>query len=154
MIPADALVLLDTNVLVHLTRRDAVGKRLEEDHALTRRAYRPLISFVTLGEVRSLALKFGWGRKKIGRLDDLIDQVVVVHIHQADILDHYASIDHHSERVVKPARRMSKNDVWIAATACALDAVLDTTDSDFDHLVPSRFHRVKVEEGTGASSWD
>jgi hypothetical protein len=29
---------------------------------------------------------------------------------------------------------MGKNDLWIAATAHALNAILLTTDNDFDHL--------------------
>jgi predicted nucleic acid-binding protein len=29
---------------------------------------------------------------------------------------------------------MGKNDLWIAATAHAMDAMLLTTDGDFDHL--------------------
>jgi predicted nucleic acid-binding protein len=32
------------------------------------------------------------------------------------------------------SRNMGKNDLWIAATAYALNAVLLTTDADFDHL--------------------
>ena len=32
------------------------------------------------------------------------------------------------------ARKMGKNDLWIAATARLLDAPLMTTDGDFDHL--------------------
>jgi tRNA(fMet)-specific endonuclease VapC len=29
---------------------------------------------------------------------------------------------------------MGKNDLWIAATTSVLDAILLTTDNDFDHL--------------------
>lgn len=29
---------------------------------------------------------------------------------------------------------MGKNDLWIAATASAIDATLITSDKDFDHL--------------------
>jgi len=32
------------------------------------------------------------------------------------------------------ARNMGKNDIWIAATALALNAELITTDKDFNHL--------------------
>jgi predicted nucleic acid-binding protein len=32
------------------------------------------------------------------------------------------------------ARKMGKNDLWIAATAHLLNATLITTDNDFDHL--------------------
>ena len=44
------LVLLDTNVLVHLARQDATGVWIEDQFALTARADRPLIS--TINTVR------------------------------------------------------------------------------------------------------
>ena len=153
MIPGESLVLLDTNILVHLIRRNAIGRRVESDHRLTERPERPLVSFVTLGELRALALKLNWGTKRTRQLDDLLDQLVVVNINQGDILDHYATLDHHTEKVAQPARRMGKNDLWIAATASALSAVLVTTDGDFDHLAPIFFHRVKVDATTGESDW-
>lgn len=153
MIPAGSLVLLDTNVLVHLIRQNTIGRRIEAEHGLAGRPERPLVSFVTLGEARALALKLGWGVKRTRRLDDLLSQLVVVNINQGDILDHYATLDHHSEKISRPARRMGKNDLWIAATASALSAVLVTTDGDFDHLAPAFFHRVKVDSATGASEW-
>jgi tRNA(fMet)-specific endonuclease VapC len=37
-------------------------------------------------------------------------------------------------RALKPAVNMQKNDLWIAAAARASDAILLTTDRDFDHL--------------------
>lgn len=153
MIPRGSLVLLDTNILVHLIRQNVIGRRVESDHQLASRPERPLVSFVTLGELRALALKLGWGTKRTRQLDDLLDQLVVVNINQGDILDHYAVLDHHTEKVARPARRMGKNDLWIAATASALSAVLMTTDGDFDHLAPAFFHRVRVDSRTGASYW-
>ena len=37
------------------------------------------------------------------------------------------------------SRNMGKNDLWIAATAYAMNAELLTTDGDFDHLYTSYF---------------
>lgn len=153
MIPSGSLVLLDTNILVHLVRQKGVGAQVEADHSLASRPDRPLISFVTMAEMHALALKFGWGRRTQAALRDLLEHLVVVHIHQGDILEHYARIDHHSEKVVKPARPMGQNDMWIAATAAALSAVLVTTDNDFDHLAPTFFQCVKVDAKTGESRW-
>jgi len=153
VIPAGSLVLLDTSVLVHLIRQSHIGRQIEADHDLASRPERPLVSFVTLGEARALALKLGWGADKTRRLDDLLYQLVVVNINQGDILEHYATLDHHTEKVARPARQMGKNDLWIAAPASALSAVLVTTDGDFDHLAPRFFHRVKVDSKTGVSHW-
>lgn len=149
MIPEGSLVVLDTNVLVHLIRGGKVGRRIEADHGLSGRADRPVISFVTLGEVRSLAAKFRWGKGKVGDLESLLEQLVVVNIHQGDILDHYVRLDRFSE---ENGRRMGKNDLWIAATAVALSAVLLTTDHDFDALAEEGLlNRVKIHPHTGAT---
>jgi tRNA(fMet)-specific endonuclease VapC len=60
--------------------------------------------------------------------------VILVDINRPEILTAYAEIDYLCEKVLKPARPMSKNDLWIAATACVLQCTLVTTDADFDHL--------------------
>ena len=57
-------LLLDTNVLVHLVRRDAVGIRLISEYDLLIREPRPVICAVTEGELRSLIYQFGWGAQK------------------------------------------------------------------------------------------
>ena len=47
--------LLDTNVLVHLVRRDATGDYINRAYKPFLADPRPLISIVTDGELRSLA---------------------------------------------------------------------------------------------------
>jgi tRNA(fMet)-specific endonuclease VapC len=142
MIPADALVLLDTNILVHLIRQKELGKRIEAEHNLHGRTERPLISVVTIGEAISLARKFGWGIPKQQALRDLLHELVVVDINREPILERYGEIDHFSE---SNGRSMGKNDVWIAATAAVTGAWLITTDKDFDHLDGVHLNRVYVD---------
>jgi tRNA(fMet)-specific endonuclease VapC len=45
--------------------------------------------------------------------------------------DQYAAIKWEAERQSTP---LDENDLWIAATACALEAVVVTTDSDFQRV--------------------
>ena len=144
-----SLVLLDTNILVHVVRRDAVGRQIMENHSLLDRADRPLISVVTLGEIESLAEKFGWGEPKKKVLRELLRELVIVQLGQGDIVPKYSEIDHYCERVIKPARPMGQNDMWIAATASATGATLLTTDSDFDHLDPTFVNRIRFDVATG-----
>lgn len=131
MIETGRLVVLDTNILVLLIRGAAVGQRIADDHGLLERRERPLISIVTVGEIHAFAMKLGWGEAKRNRLDGLVRQLVIVGLKQGDITRRYAEIDHYCERESKPARPMGQNDLWIAATASDVDAVLLTTDSDF-----------------------
>jgi tRNA(fMet)-specific endonuclease VapC len=80
---------------------------------------RPLISIVTVGESEALAQKFGWGEGKKSTLRDLLGELVIVQLAQGAIVQKYAQIAHFSEKVMKPARPMGQNDMWIAATATA-----------------------------------
>lgn len=67
-------------------------------------------------------------------------QLIIADINSENILNRYAEIDAFSQGRLEnrvsnfTARNMGKNDIWIAATASVLDAVLLTTDNDFDHL--------------------
>jgi tRNA(fMet)-specific endonuclease VapC len=151
VIPLAAPVLLDSNVLVNLVRGNSIGQRIASDHQLLERSERPLISIVTVGELRALAAKLGWGAAKQRQLDELLAELVVVNLNQGDIIKHYAEIDHYSDKVVKPARRMGQNDLWIAATTAATDAYLLTADRDFDHLSPRFIKLVRIDRDTGAT---
>jgi tRNA(fMet)-specific endonuclease VapC len=98
------------------------------------------ISVVTVGELWSLSLQNNWGTKRIEGLEKLLLQFTVIDINIKSIIRRYAEIDAYSQGTLtgKPlgisARNMGKNDLWIAATASALDLTLLTTDKDFEHL--------------------
>ena len=51
--------------------------------------------------------------------------------------DYYAQIKHAAERQGTP---LSDNDLWIAATALALDAILVTSDGDFQRITGLGLH--------------
>lgn len=55
----DRLVLLDTSVLVHIVRNDAIGRSMIADYSLASRRERPLISSITQGELLGLAQYWG-----------------------------------------------------------------------------------------------
>lgn len=151
MIPSDALILLDTNILVHLIRGKAIGQKIAADHALQNRAERPLISIITVGEIHALARKFSWGPAKLQSLNHLLANLVIVHPHQGNIVERYAEIDFYCEKELKPAMPMGQNDMWIAASASTLGAYLFTTDKDFLPLAPQHLQLVKVDPKTGES---
>ena len=127
------LLLLDTSVVLHVVRGDAVALRMDKAYNLRGRAEWPLISVVTVGEARSFALQRGWGSAKVEKLDKVLHEFVVVDISSAAILEKYAQIDAYLRR---NGKALGKNDVWIAATAAATGALLLTNDKDFDPLDP------------------
>jgi tRNA(fMet)-specific endonuclease VapC len=132
------LVLLDTSVVIHLIRGDAVGSSMDAAYALSTRQDRPLLSIVPLGEARSFALYRGWGQGKQDRLVALFRELVVVDIRSDEVVRKFAEIDSWAK---KHGRALSDNDTWIAATAAATGAVLITNDKDFDPLDETGFLR-------------
>jgi predicted nucleic acid-binding protein len=133
MSTAAPLYLLDTNILVHLIRGDAVWARVRATYQPLLIDPRPIISVVTAGELRSLALQFNWQAVKIDQLEFYLGYFQRVSIDDAEILRAYAVIDAHCNRLGQP---LGKNDAWIAATAVVTGARLLTTDKDFDRLDP------------------
>ncbi len=125
--------LLDTNILIQYVRDNQLAEWIENTYGLAALGDRPLTSIVNEGEIRSLALQFGWGSAKKRTLSNLLSDIIIVPLDRPEIVEAYAQIDFYSERNGRP---MGKNDIWIAATALVTQATLLTTDKDFDHLYP------------------
>ncbi len=134
--------VLDTNVLVALIRGNDLGKTIDHRFRLRGHLRRCMISVVTVGEMYSLARKFGWGEKKREALQALLNELVWIDISHPEVLECYGEIDCDSQKM---GRAMTKNDVWIAATARAAGATLLTTDADFDHLHGHYITRIHID---------
>ena len=89
------------------------------------------MSVISVGEILSFAAQRGWGASKVDQLKKLVEDLVVVDVRSSSVLQHYAEID---SFLVKIGRKVGDNDAWIAATAAAANAILLTTDKDFDPL--------------------
>ncbi len=136
------MALLDTNILVHYIREDALMEYMEARYSLLAESQTHFISVVTEGEIRGLALQFGWGPAKQQTMEKLLNYLTIVPLPYENIVEAYAKIDDFSKRHGFP---MGKNDVWIAATAHVTGARLLTTDRDFDHLDPAFLQRDWVD---------
>jgi len=148
-------LVIDTCVLIHIVRDTTTGKncidtisKLDEEPNVT-------ISVVTKAEMESFALQHQWGIKKIEKLEKILANITIIDINHSDntLLSQYSQIDAYSKgkgvckkgnKLSGSARKMGKNDLWIAATASALDVTLITTDGDFDHLTPDFINVIKV----------
>jgi tRNA(fMet)-specific endonuclease VapC len=134
--------LFDTNILVHYLRKSTVANQIQTDYRPFAAGNAALLSVVSVGEIKALALRNHWGHTKIQQLLQLISLFVITDINATDILDSYAEIDTYSQGKLlgKPlagsSRNMGKNDIWIAATAAVTGATILTTDLDFQHLHP------------------
>jgi predicted nucleic acid-binding protein len=123
--------LLDTNIIVHLIRQDALGQYLEATYGLLPPALPRPVCIVTVGELYALANKFAWGAAKRAALAALLGHFLRVDINDPLILTAYGDVDSWS---LARGFKMGKNDIWIAATSCVKNTTILTTDKDFDHL--------------------
>jgi len=136
--------VLDTNILLHILRGTEIGIKVvkieEQDNNPTL-----IISIVTKAEILSIASQRKWGSKKISSLSKLLKNLLIIPVDNDELVKTYAEIDTFSQGKLedKPlhmtSRNMGKNDLWIAATARLTNAILLTTDNDFNHLDPSYF---------------
>jgi tRNA(fMet)-specific endonuclease VapC len=135
------LLLLDTNILIHLLRGNPIGQRIESEFRLRDQVHAPLISIVTVGEILAFAQKKGWGMAKVESMEALLRQLVIVDIHSESVLRSYAEVD---SFLTAQGHPIEQNDLWIAATAMAANAHLLTTDKDFDSLAPEHIRRTWI----------
>jgi tRNA(fMet)-specific endonuclease VapC len=133
--------LIDTNIIIaYLREPNFTQEYIDKVFAPLDSSNDAIISVVTVGEVKAIAIKNNWGIKRIGKIEILLNQVIIADINSKDVLNRYAEIDAFSQGRLEnkqsnfTARNMGKNDLWIVATASVLDATLLTTDNDFDHL--------------------
>ena len=132
--------LLDTNIVLIYARGNDLTRKIEEELQLLSGDNQLVISVVTVGEIKSLAIKNHWGENKITKLTQLLNRFIVADINVEEITERYAEIDAYSQGKLPgkkgsfSSRNMGKNDLWIAATGAVLRVVIVTTDSDFDHL--------------------
>lgn len=148
-------IVIDTCILIHIARGTEIGQRCLS--ILQNLDAEPIIllSAVTKAELLSFIAQNKWGEKKINTLNEILDEVIYIDISNADdlLLEAYTQIDAFSKRKITDksgkllsgsARKMGKNDIWIAATAYTLDLPLLTADNDFDHLNGNLINVVKV----------
>jgi tRNA(fMet)-specific endonuclease VapC len=136
------LFLLDTNILIAYIRWGLLGHYIEATYNLYTLQPAPIISIVTEGEIRTLALRHDWGVVKLAELQRLLNSMTIVPLPYRNVIDAYARIDHHC---VRNGLTVGKNDLWIAATAQVTGATILTTDHDFDPLHGLFLQRDRVD---------
>lgn len=119
--------LLDTTAFSGLMRRDA---RIRARVAALASTDRAVVCTITRGEVLYGLERLPQGKRRSdleAEAAHVFAQVICVPVSEG-AADRYARIKREAEREGTP---LDENDLWIAATALAMDAVLVTTDTDF-----------------------
>jgi tRNA(fMet)-specific endonuclease VapC len=134
--------LLDTNILVRYVRQDPVWSRINRTFGLFLADPLPVYSVVTAGELRSLAIQFGWGPAKLDQMEFILSYFRQMSISASGIVQAYADID---AATIDLGHSLGKNDLWIAASAAATQATLLTTDRDFDRIPAPYLSRIYID---------
>jgi len=143
--------VLDTNIILIYLKDNATKQFIKEAYGPLKAGNTPIISAVTIGEIRALAIKNNWGKRRIKIVEKLLDELVIVDVRFDELFDAYAKIDAFSQgkspeiRSNFTARNMGKNDLWIAATTYITNSKLLTTDKDFEHLSGEFFEVIYIE---------
>ena len=143
--------LLDTNIILVYLKDKSTRDRIDNLYDPLGSNNIPILSIVSLGELESIMLRNNWGKRKVQKLEELLNGFLIADINFKDVIKKYAEIDAFSQGKLKDnplnlsARNMGKNDLWIAATAAVTDSKLLTTDKDFDHLNGKYLDLVQIQ---------
>lgn len=131
----------DTNILVYALRKSEFLEDLKLRYRLDDTLSNVYISAVTVGEIHSIALRNRWGKERMASLSKLLASLTTIFandepffIQMYSEIDNYSQSHHPTLKLKGSARKMGKNDLWIAATAAVAQGTLISTDADFTHL--------------------
>ncbi len=131
----EPVAVVDTDVASALFRHQYLGRPLDTALSATVHRYRPLISVITMGEARYGMTKGKWGAERARRLIELYHRTFVVLPVDEQVADEYGRLRAATEAVGRP---VADNDLWIAATATAVDVALVTLNRR--HFEPLALH--------------
>jgi tRNA(fMet)-specific endonuclease VapC len=131
----------DTNILLYSLRKPEFLESMKLRYALDNSLSDVSISTVTIGEIHAIALRNRWGQRRRTELAELLQSLKKIPvIDDTFLIQMYSEIDVYSQShhptltLTGSARKMGKNDLWIAATTAAAQGTLISTDDDFTHL--------------------
>jgi tRNA(fMet)-specific endonuclease VapC len=141
-------IVLDTCAIIHLLRGNKSGIEIKDWIESLNPQPRQIISVVTKAELMTFVKINKWGEKTLSALHEFIMGITTIDINRSDaqLLQNYILIDTYSKNSGVDENgnskegshiKMGKNDLWIGATAKAINATLVTCDGDFDHLPES-----------------
>lgn len=77
----------DTNIIFHVLKRTGLGAHVVDALQFRARASTPLISVVTQAELYSLSVMNDHGAEKRERLEELLNELIIIDINSRPIID-------------------------------------------------------------------
>ena len=72
--------VLDTNIVLLYLKNDDSKQYIENTYGLFQKDNNPIISIVTIAEIRSLAAKNNWGEKRIRKVEEFLSELIIIEI--------------------------------------------------------------------------
>ena len=139
------IALLDANIVIHLLRMDATGRRIQAQHSFTDRHERPILSSVVEAEVLAFTRYREWGEKRTKQLRTFLREFLRVDVGSPPVVQAYVDLYCEAHRAGR-YQHFRQNDLWIAATAHAAGAVVYTCNGrDFDWISPAYLTVVSID---------
>ena len=89
--------LLDTNIVLNYLRENRYRDFIEANYQLLRPSNTCILSVVSIGELRSLALQNNWGLRRMNALGNFLSRYIISDINVEDVINQYAIIDAYSQ---------------------------------------------------------
>lgn len=143
----------DTNIFIKSLRSTTFLSMINNQYDCFGTSNELLISTVTLGELYAFAQRNRWGKKRIIEMEQMLSLATRISVtDNMNLIQMYADIDTYSQsqhptlKLPISARKMGKNDLWIASTTAIANATLLTTDGDFEHLQGIFLSIIKISD--------
>ena len=85
--------LLDANIVLSYLRQSKLTDKIDNQYAPLSEENTPIISVVSIGEIKSIAIQNNWGKKRTDLLALFLTQFLIADINVESIIDKYAEID-------------------------------------------------------------
>lgn len=120
-------VVIDTDVVSYLLKRDTRASLYKNDLI----GKQPIISFMTLAELKFWAINKNWGDKRMAAMMEHLRHFIIYPVDMR-LIDFWAQLIADGR---KAGRTISTNDAWIAATALSEGVPLITHNKkDFEWI--------------------
>lgn len=82
--------LLDTNILITYLRNNLSRSFIESNYDPFSINNTPIISVGTVGEIKSIAKRNNWGKRRLSLLSEILDDLVRADINAENVIEKYA----------------------------------------------------------------
>jgi len=89
--------VLDTNIILHYLKDTDKKKWISKNVGPLQQGNIPIISVVSVAEIKALAAKNNWGNKRTQAIEEFLKELIIIDIKYNELIDAYVRIDTFSQ---------------------------------------------------------